>query len=243
MLHPRVITPSPALNLPNLERYAVFVMCDSKPLQLSLCVMRAITMRIQLLLLWLPLVCCSVVSGRNCGGGDNCTCLPDSTLPQFHLTGLAGGAHDVNAILRWRGLTHIFHQRNGGWGHVASDDLLHWQRLPDALTGGAWDGGLSVLPDADGTPTPTILFDCTSVANCLPPTAATASVHSGDGATVGDSPIIGVARAANASDPLLLAWNKSATNPLAFDTATRSLSNYCFSLTFSRPNFLPLDKQ
>ena len=104
-------------------------------------------------------------------GGDNCTCAQGSALPQYHITGLSGGAHDVNAILRWQGLTHVFHQRDGGWGHLVSADMQRWRRLPDALTDGAWDGGLAIIPDADGQPTPTILFDCTSVANCRPPGA------------------------------------------------------------------------
>ncbi len=66
--------------------------------------------------------------------------------------------------LHWQGVTHVFFQNspgNGGfeamrWAHVASRDLVHWERLPDALVPepggcdayGCWTG--SVVRVGDG---------------------------------------------------------------------------------------------
>lgn len=77
---------------------------------------------------------------------------------------------DVNAIFRFRGIYHIFHQfRNRphtSIGHQASTDLLHWHRLPDALESGAsgdeqcYDGGASLVPHSrTGRPAPMLMID------------------------------------------------------------------------------------
>ncbi|MEJ2291066.1 MAG: GH32 C-terminal domain-containing protein [Deinococcales bacterium] len=66
--------------------------------------------------------------------------------------------------IQWRGVTHVFFQNSPGdgafeamrWAHVASRDLLHWERLPDALVPepggpdafGCWTG--SVIRVGDG---------------------------------------------------------------------------------------------
>ena len=37
------------------------------------------------------------------GGSANCSCSAANTAkPRFHITGLSGGAHDVNAIFKWK---------------------------------------------------------------------------------------------------------------------------------------------
>ncbi len=59
--------------------------------------------------------------------------------PQFHFTAQAGWLNDPNGLLYDRGVWHLFHQHrtpeSGAtqWGHARSNDLLHWQHLPDAL--------------------------------------------------------------------------------------------------------------
>lgn len=71
--------------------------------------------------------------------------------PTFHITGGDGWINDPNGLVVFRGRYHVFFQYHPystewgpmHWGHVVSDDLMHWQRLPIALTPGG-DG------DADG---------------------------------------------------------------------------------------------
>ena len=36
----------------------------------------------------------------------------------------------------WQGEYHIFYLKGSSWGHVKSDDLVHWKNLPDALKKG-----------------------------------------------------------------------------------------------------------
>jgi len=152
------------------------------------------------------MVCCLALP-RDCTGGK-CTCDPTYKLPQYHITGLDGGAHDVNAVFNWQGVWHVMHQRNGGWGHLVSTDFVKWSRLPNAIDGGSWDGSLTIL---DGKPV--ILFDCTSIQNCLPKRVESESDIIG----VGDPPIIGVAWPVNNSDPNLTSWVKDSHNPAYFD--------------------------
>ena len=145
-----------------------------------------------------------------CGVSLDTSARCSTTAPRnglrFHITDLEHGAHDVNALFKWKDVWHVFHQRNSGWGHLVSSDLATWERLPDALLGdgGAWDGSLTVV---DGVPT--ILFDCTDVAVCQPAGASN------------DPPIIGVARPKNASDPNLTHWVKDAQNPIAIRNLTK----------------------
>lgn len=61
--------------------------------------------------------------------------------PQFHITGGKGWINDPNGLVKFGGKYHAFFQYHPygnewgpmHWGHVASDDLTHWQRLPIAL--------------------------------------------------------------------------------------------------------------
>ena len=62
--------------------------------------------------------------------------------PVCHLTPETGWLNDPNGFSRYGGKYHLFYQSNPldtcwgapRWGHVASTDLLHWERLPEAMT-------------------------------------------------------------------------------------------------------------
>ena len=64
--------------------------------------------------------------------------------PAFHITGGEGWINDPNGLVVYRGRYHVFFQYHPystewgpmHWGHVVSSDLMHWQRLPIALTPG-----------------------------------------------------------------------------------------------------------
>lgn len=76
----------------------------------------------------------------------------DPHRPQYHFLAPANWLNDPNGLIQWQGRTHLFYQYNPNgafhgtihWGHVVSDDLVHWQDLPIALAPGP--GG----PDAAG---------------------------------------------------------------------------------------------
>ena len=61
--------------------------------------------------------------------------------PIFHITGEKGWINDPNGIIKFHGKYHVFYQHHPysnewgpmHWGHVVSDDLLHWTYLPYAL--------------------------------------------------------------------------------------------------------------
>lgn len=71
----------------------------------------------------------------------------DHNRPCYHLTPPANWLNDPNGLIEWNGTYHAFYQYNPGgpyhgtihWGHATSDDLLHWEDHPVALT-----------PDPDG---------------------------------------------------------------------------------------------
>jgi beta-fructofuranosidase len=74
--------------------------------------------------------------------------------------------NDPNGVIEWKGQFHLFYQYNPygavfglkHWGHAVSDDLVHWDDLPIALTptpggpdeNGCWSG---CMVDDAGTPT------------------------------------------------------------------------------------------
>ena len=67
-----------------------------------------------------------------------------SNKPLYHITGEKGWINDPNGVVRFKGRYHVFYQYHPfscewgpmHWGHVISDDLIHWQYLPIALTPG-----------------------------------------------------------------------------------------------------------
>ena len=83
--------------------------------------------------------------------------------PVFHLTPERGWMNDPNGFSRYDGKYHLFYQvypdgTNWGpthWGHAVSEDLVQWERLPEALTpdrdydiGGCFSG--TALTSGDG---------------------------------------------------------------------------------------------
>lgn len=61
--------------------------------------------------------------------------------PAFHITGKQGWINDPNGLILFKGKYHVFFQHNPydvkwgamHWGHVVSEDLTHWEYLPNAL--------------------------------------------------------------------------------------------------------------
>lgn len=68
----------------------------------------------------------------------------NSKKPLFHITGEKGWINDPNGIVKFQGKYHVFYQHHPyscvwgpmHWGHVVSDDLIHWTYLPYALVPG-----------------------------------------------------------------------------------------------------------
>ena len=68
--------------------------------------------------------------------------------PLYHITGKQGWINDPNGLVKFKGKYHIFYQHHPysnewgpmHWGHVVSEDLIHFEYLPHALTpGDAYD--------------------------------------------------------------------------------------------------------
>jgi len=90
----------------------------------------------------------------------------DADRPQYHITPPANWLNDPNGLIEYGGRYHVFYQYNPAgpshhtihWGHAVSDDLVHWEDRPVALTpspdgpdrDGCWSG---CAVDDDGTPT------------------------------------------------------------------------------------------
>ncbi|WP_348607337.1 GH32 C-terminal domain-containing protein [Halobaculum rarum] len=91
----------------------------------------------------------------------------DHHRPAYHLSPPANWLNDPNGLIKRGGKYHVFYQYNPGgpfhnaihWGHAVSDDLVHWEDRPTALTpdpdgpdrDGCWSG--CTVIDTDGTPT------------------------------------------------------------------------------------------
>jgi beta-fructofuranosidase len=76
----------------------------------------------------------------------------DPHHPIYHFTPPANWMNDPNGLVSWQGMTHLFYQYNPTipvwgtlhWGHAVSQDLVHWQHLPIAMS------PKPGTPDADG---------------------------------------------------------------------------------------------
>lgn len=81
------------------------------------------------------------------------------TVPGYHYTAPEGYFNDATGFCKWNGKWHLFYgerpfRTEGGgflWGHIVSDDLIHWMDLPPAIVNGpepeTWTG--SVLAEDD----------------------------------------------------------------------------------------------
>lgn len=82
--------------------------------------------------------------------------------PAFHVSPYVGWMNDPNGFSWYHGQYHLFYQYNPyhtqwdsmHWGHVVSEDLLHWKHLPAALAPdqdydqiGCFSGSATELPD------------------------------------------------------------------------------------------------
>ena len=64
--------------------------------------------------------------------------------PLHHISPIKGWINDPNGVVKFKDTYHVFYQHHPygltwgpmHWGHVVSDDLLHWKHLPIALTPG-----------------------------------------------------------------------------------------------------------
>jgi len=88
--------------------------------------------------------------------------LSDPYRPTYHIVSPEGvsAPFDPNATIYWRGRYHLFYivQTEEGhcWGHVSSQDLVHWRHHPLGLRPGGVDTGIysgGIALDKDGIPT------------------------------------------------------------------------------------------
>ncbi len=88
--------------------------------------------------------------------------IPDTERPAFHITPTIGWMNDPNGFSVYKGEYHLFYQYHPystqwgsmHWGHVKSNDLIHWERLPAAIApdeaydaSGCFSGSAVELPD------------------------------------------------------------------------------------------------
>ncbi|MCI6574672.1 MAG: GH32 C-terminal domain-containing protein [Actinomycetaceae bacterium] len=84
--------------------------------------------------------------------------------PSFHIAPPAGWMNDPNGVAYFKGTYHVFYQHHPfspewgpmHWGHVSSEDLVHWKHESIALapslvedSGGCWSGSAIEAPNGD----------------------------------------------------------------------------------------------
>jgi len=63
----------------------------------------------------------------------------DPYRPIYHFVSPEGNFNDPNGLCYWQGKWHLFYQAyppedpRQHWGHIISDDLIHWEDLPYAI--------------------------------------------------------------------------------------------------------------
>lgn len=82
--------------------------------------------------------------------------------PEFHVSPTVGWLNDPNGFSYYNGKYHLFYQYNPysthwasmHWGHLVSDDMIRWERMPAAMApdkeydnAGVWSGSAIELPD------------------------------------------------------------------------------------------------
>jgi beta-fructofuranosidase len=134
----------------------------------------------------------------------------DIHRPRYHFLPPGNWMNDPNGLIQWQGKYHLFYQYNPDgayhanmhWGHAVSDDLIHWQDLPIALT--PTPGG----PDESGC------FSGCAVNNNGVPTIFYTS-------TAGERSAIQTQSLAT-SDDELLTWSKHPANPIITEVPAES---------------------
>ena len=89
----------------------------------------------------------------------------DRHRPQYHALPPAVWMNEPHSPFYYKGKYHVFYQHNPAgpywsqirWGHLVSDDMIHWEAVKDAVVPtkgicpeGVWTGGACIGPD--GTP-------------------------------------------------------------------------------------------
>lgn len=89
----------------------------------------------------------------------------DRYRPQYHALPPAVWMNEPHSPFYYKGKYHVFYQHNPAgpywsqirWGHLVSDDMIHWEAVKDAVVPtaeicpeGVWTGGACIGPD--GTP-------------------------------------------------------------------------------------------
>lgn len=117
--------------------------------------------------------------------------LSDRYRPTYHYVNPEGPSNDPNGFTYWQGRYHLFYQqypnedRRQHWGHAVSEDLVYWQDLPIAIY-------------------PGIEEKCYSGSSLAEDDRVLACYHGTSAGTI----------IAEASDPLLLNWEKIPGNPV-----------------------------
>jgi beta-fructofuranosidase len=121
--------------------------------------------------------------------------------PLYHFLPPRNWMNDPNGLFYWQGKYHLFYQFNPygplwgfiHWGHASSEDLVHWQDHPIALTpeeGAGDDNGCFSGCMVNDTGVPTAVY--TGFVSFF------------------DTPVL----IARAQDPDLIRWQKSPANPV-----------------------------
>ncbi|MDE7330512.1 MAG: glycoside hydrolase family 32 protein, partial [Clostridia bacterium] len=138
----------------------------------------------------------------------------DRYRPQYHAIPPATWMNEPHSPFYYKGKYHVFYQHNPAgpywsqirWGHIVSDDMIHWEYVKDAVVPtagicpeGVWTGGACIGPD--GTPW--------------------LAITAGTTATSWSGQNVAFAHAADPDDPYLVDWiveDKVAITQPEFDT-------------------------
>lgn len=122
---------------------------------------------------------------------DNSVYEGDRYRPQYHAIPPAVWMNEPHSPFYYKGRYHVFYQHNPSgpywsqirWGHLVSDDMIHWEYVKDAVAPtadicpeGVWTGGAVIGPDGTpwlaitaGTTTSTWTGQNVAFAHCVDP--------------------------------------------------------------------------